>query len=70
MRFGEPLYFYLIGLIPLLIAFMIWGEKKRKMLSAQFVDASLLSRLVSPGAVPAFSYSPRGRSGTVAGSRA
>jgi Ca-activated chloride channel family protein len=51
MRFGEPLYFYLIILIPLLIGFMIWAEKKRKALSAQFVDASLLSRLVSPGVV-------------------
>ncbi len=50
MRFGEPLYLYLIGLIPLLIGFMIWAEKKRKMLAAQFVDASLLSRLVSPRA--------------------
>jgi Ca-activated chloride channel homolog len=49
MRFGEPLYFYLIGLIPLLIAFLIWAEKKRGKLSAQFVDSSLLSRLVSPG---------------------
>lgn len=51
MRFGEPLYFYLIALIPLLIGFMIWAEKKRKMLSAQFVDASLLSRLISPRTV-------------------
>ncbi len=51
MRFGEPLYFYLIILIPLLIGFMIWAEKKRKALSAQFVDASLLSRLVSPRVV-------------------
>ncbi len=51
MRFAEPLYLYLIVLIPLLIGFMIWAEKKRKMLSAQFVDASLLSRLISPGAV-------------------
>jgi Ca-activated chloride channel homolog len=49
MRFGEPLYFYLIGLIPLLIAFLIWAGKKRRKLSAQFVDSSLLSRLVSPG---------------------
>ena len=48
MQFGEPLYLYLIFLIPLLIGFMIWAEKKRKALSAQFVDASLLSRLVSP----------------------
>ena len=47
MRFGEPLYLYLIVLIPLLIGFLIWAEKKRKALSAQFVDASLLSRLVS-----------------------
>ncbi len=51
MRFGEPLYLYLIVLLPLLIGFMIWAEKKRKALSAQFVDASLLSRLVSPGVV-------------------
>jgi Ca-activated chloride channel family protein len=50
MRFGEPVYLYLIILIPLLIGFMIWAEKKRKALSAQFVDASLLSRLVSPRA--------------------
>lgn len=47
MRFGEPLYFYLIILIPLLIGFMIWAEKKRKALSAQFVGASLLPRLVN-----------------------
>jgi Ca-activated chloride channel family protein len=51
MRFGEPLYLYLIVLIPLLAGFMIWAEKKRKSLSAQFVDASLLSRLVNPGVV-------------------
>ena len=51
MRFGEPLYLYLILLIPLLIGFLIWAEKKRKKLSARFVDASLLSRLVSPRAV-------------------
>ncbi len=49
MRFGEPLYFYLIILIPLLIGFMFWAEKKRKVLSARFVNSSLLSRLVSPG---------------------
>ena len=49
MRFGEPLYLYLILLIPLLIGFMLWAEKKRKTLSAQFVDISLLSQLVSPG---------------------
>lgn len=49
MRFGEPLYFYLLLLIPLLIGFSIWAEKKRKVLSAKFVDASLLSRLVGPG---------------------
>ncbi len=49
MRFGEPLYFYLLLLIPLLIGFFIWAEKKRKALSAKFVDASLLPRLVSPG---------------------
>ena len=49
MRFGEPLYFYLLLLIPLLIGFFIWAEKKRKVLSAKFVDASLLSRLVGPG---------------------
>ena len=48
MRFGEPLYLYLIILIPLLIGFMIWAEKKRKALSAEFVNSSLLSRLVSP----------------------
>jgi len=51
MRFGEPIYLYLIILIPLLIGFMIWTERKRKALSAQFVDASLYSRLVSPRAV-------------------
>ena len=51
MRFGEPLYLYMILLIPLLIGFLIWAEKKRKKLSARFVDASLLSRLVSPRAV-------------------
>ena len=51
MRFGEPLYLYLIILIPLLIGFMVWAEKKRKALSTQFVDASLLSRLVSPKVV-------------------
>ena len=51
MRFGEPLYLYLIILIPLLIGFLIWAEKKRKALSTRFVDSSLLSRLVSPGAV-------------------
>jgi Ca-activated chloride channel homolog len=51
MRFGEPIYLYLIVLIPLLIGFLIWAEKKRKTLSAQFVDASLYSRLVSPRAV-------------------
>jgi Ca-activated chloride channel family protein len=51
MRFGEPLYLYLIVLIPLLIGFMIWAERKRKALSAQFAEASLLSRLVSTGAV-------------------
>ena len=48
MRFGEPIYFYLILLIPLLIGFLIWTEKIRNVLSAKFVDASLLSRLVSP----------------------
>lgn len=48
MQFGEPLYLYLIGLIPLLIGFLIWTEKKRKALSAEFVDPSMLSRLVSP----------------------
>ena len=46
MRFGEPFYLYLILLIPLLIAFMIWADKKRKALSARFVNATLLSRLV------------------------
>ena len=51
MRFGEPLYLYLTLLIPLLIGFIVWAEKKRKTLSTQFVDASLLSRLTSPGAV-------------------
>ena len=51
MRFGEPIYLYLIILIPLLIGFLIWAEKKRKTLSAQFVDASLIPRLVSPRAV-------------------
>ena len=51
MRFGEPIYLYLIVLIPLLIGFLIWAEKKRKALSTQFVDASLYSRLVSPRAV-------------------
>jgi len=51
MRFGEPLYLYLIILIPLLIGFMVWAEKKRRALSTQFVDASLLSRLVSPKVV-------------------
>ena len=49
MRFAEPLYFYLIALIPLLTGFVVWGENKRRALSARFVDASLLSRLVHPG---------------------
>ena len=48
MRFGEPLYLYLILLIPLLIGFIIWTEKKRKAQSSQFVNASLFFRLVSP----------------------
>jgi Ca-activated chloride channel family protein len=30
---------------------MVWAEKKRKTLSSQFVDASLLSRLINPQAV-------------------
>ena len=51
MRFGEPLYLYLTLLIPLLIGFFVWAEKKRKTLSAKFVDASLLSKLTSPEAV-------------------
>jgi Ca-activated chloride channel family protein len=51
MRFGEPLYLYLILLIPLLIGFIVWAEKKRKILSSQFVDASLLSKLTNPQAV-------------------
>ena len=51
MRFGEPLYFYLILLIPLLLGFFVWAEKKRRALSIRFVDASLLSRLVSSEAV-------------------
>ena len=49
MRFAEPLYLYLIALIPLLTGFVVWGENKRRALSARFVDASLLSRLVHPG---------------------
>jgi len=48
MRFAEPFYFYLIGLIPLLMVFIIWAENKRKALAHRFVDPSLLSRLVSP----------------------
>lgn len=48
MRFAEPFYFYLIGLIPLLIVFTLWAESKRKALAHRFVDPSLLSRLVSP----------------------
>ena len=48
MQFGAPLYLYLILLVPLLLGFMIWAEKKRKALSAQFVSASLLPRLASP----------------------
>ena len=49
MHFAEPLYFYLIALIPLLTGFVIWGENKRRTLAARFVDASLLPRLVHPG---------------------
>ena len=49
MRFGEPFYFYLILLVPMLVVFLIWAENKRKALSAQFVDSALLSRLVKPG---------------------
>ncbi|MDH5761863.1 MAG: VWA domain-containing protein [Nitrospinota bacterium] len=48
MRFGDPLYFYLIGMIPLLIGFIVWTEKRRKALAARFADPSLLPRLVSP----------------------
>jgi Ca-activated chloride channel family protein len=48
MRFGEPFYLYLILSIPLLIAFFFWAEKRRKALSAKFVDSSLLPKLISP----------------------
>ena len=48
MRFGEPLYLYLILIIPLLISFLIWTERKRKVLTSRFVDTNVLSRLVSP----------------------
>jgi len=51
MQFGEPLYLYLTLLIPLLVGFIFWAEKKRKTLATRFVDASLLSRLASPEAV-------------------
>ena len=49
MRFGEPVYFHLLwGLIPLII-FMLWGMKKKQLLTIKFCGNSLLSRLINPG---------------------
>ena len=49
MRFGEPVYFHLLwSLIPLII-FMLWGMKKKQLLTIKFCGNSLLSRLINPG---------------------
>ena len=48
MRFGEPVYFHLLwGLIPLII-FMLWGMKKKELLTIKFCGNPLLSKLVNP----------------------
>ncbi|NIQ03974.1 MAG: VWA domain-containing protein [Nitrospinaceae bacterium] len=48
MRFGEPSFLYLLALLPFLMGFFIWAEKKRTALASQWVSPALLPRLVSP----------------------
>ena len=49
MRFGDPLYFYLLWCLVPLIFFMVWGMRKKQQLTLKFCGNPLLSKLVHPG---------------------
>jgi Ca-activated chloride channel family protein len=49
MRFGDPIYFYLLWCLVPLIFFMVWGMKKKQQLTLKFCGNPLLSKLVHPG---------------------
>lgn len=49
MRFGDPLYFYLLWCLIPLIFFMVWGMRKKQQLTLKFCGNPLLSKLVHPG---------------------
>jgi len=44
MRFGDPLYFYLIWLLPVLIFFFRWGLLKKRRLTGIFCNPSLATK--------------------------
>ena len=49
MRFGDPIYFYLLWCLVPLIFFMVWGMRKKQQLTLKFCGNPLLSKLVHPG---------------------
>jgi len=47
MRFGAPLYFHFLWLIPLLVIVFIWSRKKKVKLIERFCELSLITQLVN-----------------------
>lgn len=44
MRFGDPLYFYLLWLLPVLILFFRWGLRKKRQLTEKFCNPPFSTR--------------------------
>lgn len=48
MRFGEPVYFNLLWMLPGLAIFFFWASRKKQKLMQRFCDSVLLPKLLSP----------------------
>ncbi|GJL78418.1 MAG: membrane protein [Nitrospinaceae bacterium] len=46
MRFGDPMYFNLLWLVPVLIFFLAWALRKKRALTAQFCSPALAAKFV------------------------
>jgi Ca-activated chloride channel homolog len=46
MRFGEPVYFNLLWLMPALIFFLIWALRKKRSLTAEFCGPNLATKFI------------------------
>lgn len=48
MRFGEPHYFHLLWLIPLMTVIFLWARRKKRKLIEQFCESPMIPHLARP----------------------